>query len=279
MKIWRLKARDLFATASSVLLAAATAAPVQFAQLPPAVQKGITTQLGGAKIGEIDRDEENGEVTFTVEATTGGRTVDYTLDENGTLLSVEVALAETPPAVQKTIQSQVGQGALESIDKSFEDGRVSYDVDYKTKEGAERYLTVLENGQLDSIEVDLTETPPAVQATVAKESAGGQVKSVEKTFDDKAVFYDVTINRGGVNRDIEVAENGKVESRQVFLSEVPPAVQNTIQQTLGPAKLRSIDQVFEKKKGGSVFEVEAVKEGKTFVFSVGPKGAFLGMEQ
>jgi uncharacterized membrane protein YkoI len=279
MNIWRLKTHGLCATASSVMLAATTAAPVQFAQLPAPVQKGITTQLGGAKIGEIDREEEDGEVIYTVEATTGARTVDYTLDENGTLLSVEVALTETPLAVQKTIQSQIGQGAVESVDKSFEDGKVSYEVDFKTKEGAERSLTVLENGQLDSIEVDLTETPPAVQATVAKESAGGQVKSVEKTFDDKAVFYDVTINRGGVNRDIEVAENGKVESRQVFLTEVPPAVQNTIQQTLGPAKLRSIDHVLEKKKGGSTFEVEAVKDGKSFVFSVGPKGAFLGMEQ
>jgi uncharacterized membrane protein YkoI len=279
MNIWRLNPHSLFVTASSLLLAGATAAPVQFAQLPPPVQKGITTQLGGAKIGEIDREEENGEVTYTVEATTGARTIDYTLDENGALLSVETTLAETPPAVQKTIQGQIGQGAVESVDKSFEDGKVSYEVDFKTKEGAERSLTVLENGQLDSIEVALTDTPPAVQATVAKEAAGGQVASVEKTFEDKAVFYDVTINRGGVNRDIEVAENGKMESRQVFLAEVPPAVQNTIQQNLGPARLRSIDQVFEKKKGGSAFEVEAVKEGKTFVFSVGPKGAFLGMEQ
>jgi uncharacterized membrane protein YkoI len=278
MNLWKLKTRALWVTVNSALLATAMAAPVPFAQLPPAVQKGIATQLARAKLGEIDRDDDNGEVTYTVEATVGGRDIDYTLDENGTLVSVEVTLADTPPAVQKTIQSQIGQGAVESIDKSFEDGKVSYEVDWKAKDGAERSLTVLENGQLDSIEVALTETPPAVQTTVIREATGAQVVSVDKTFDDKAVFYDVTINRGGVERDIEVAENGKVESRQVLLTEVPPAVQNTIQQTLGPAKLRSIDQVFEKKKG-SAFEVEAVKDGKTFAFSVGPKGAFLGMEQ
>jgi hypothetical protein len=273
-----LKYYGLLAAANITLLTAAPGVPIQYAQLPALVQKGLTVQLGNGKLGDIDRDEEDGEVTFTFEGTKAGRTIDYTLDETGALISVEVALGETPLAVQKTVRNQVGQGTLESIDKSFEDGKVSYEFEWKTKDGAEKAATVLEDGKLDSIQVELAETPAAVQATIAKEAAGGQVQEIYKTFDDKAVFYDVTINRGGVNRDIEVAENGRVESRQVFPSEIPPAVQNTIQQSIGSGKLRSINQVFEKKKGGSDFEVEAVKDGKSISFTVGPKGAFLGME-
>ncbi len=71
---------------------------------------------------------------------------------------------------------------------------------------------------------------------------------------------------------------GKVESRQAFWAELAPAVQATIQQNIGPGKVVRIDQVFEGKKGSS-FDVEAVKDGKTFSFNVGPKGAFRGFDQ
>ena len=171
--------------------------------------------MGNGKIGEIGREEKDGEVIYAVEITKDGRSRDYNLDEKGTLVSVEVTLLETPLAVQKTIQIQVGQGTLGSIDKSF---------------------------------------------------------------DEDGVFYDFSVTHDGKDREFSVAENGKLESRQVFLSELSPAVQKTIQQHIGDGKLLRIDQVFEKK-GAFSFEIEGVKDGKPFDFSVGPKGAFLGMDE
>lgn len=269
----------LCAATNLALPAVEPAAQVAFALLPPAVQKGIQAQLGSGKLGDIKRDEEHGEVSYVAEITKDGRSRDYTLDEDGALLSVEVSLPETPPAVQKTIQNQIAQGTLESIGRTTDDGGASYDVEWKAKDGAAHSFSVLESGKLQSVQVALPETPPAVQAAILKEAGDGQVQDISKTFDDGAVFYDVSVNRGGQDRDFSVAENGRLESRQVFLPELSPAAQGTVLQSIGNGKIRRIDQVFDKKKGVFPFEVEGLKDGKPFDFSVGPKGAFLGMDE
>jgi len=248
------------------------------AQVPPAVQKGIAAQLANGTLGEINREEEDGETTYTVEITKAGQTRDYTLNESGTLVRMEVTLRETPPAVQTAIQNFVGQGKIQSIDKALDDEAVRYDVAWKNKDGADRTFSVQESGKLESVQVDLTETPPPVQAAIAKEAGNGQVKEVVKSFEDNAVFYDVTVNRDGKDRDFTVAEGGKLESRQVFLAELPPPAQSSVQRVIGAGKLLRIDQVFDKKKGVFPFEVESLVDGKPYDFSIGPKGAFLGID-
>jgi uncharacterized membrane protein YkoI len=273
----RVRRRGASAAIQCLLLAHAWATPIPYEQVPPAVQKGIAAQLAGGKLGVIDRDEDNGQFTYTFEVTRGGRTVDYTVDAAGALVSIEVTLAETPMPVQKTIQAQVAQGTLESVEKAFQEGKVVYDIDWKKKDGTERSFTVAEDGKLDSIQVGVEETPAAVQGAITKEVGAGSLKEVFKTFDENTVYYDATIQRDGLEREISIGENGKVESRQVFLNETPPPVQNMIKQSLGAGQMVRIDQVYEKKKGG-IFEVEAVKDGKPYYFSVGPKGAFLGTD-
>jgi len=268
-----------YAAVNLTWLTAASAVPVPFPQLPPEVQKGIQAELKGGTVGEIEREEEDGKVAYTFEINRSGKSIDYTLNEAGAVVSVEVTLFETPPAVHKTIEAQIGQSAVESIDKTFEDGKVTYEVDWKSKDGAEHSFTVLEDGKLDSVQFILGETPPAIQAAITKEAAGAPVKEISKTFEDNVATYDVTVNRGGADRDFRVAENGTLESRQVLLTEVPPAAQKTIQQTIGNGKIVQIDQSFEKKMGVFPFEVEGVKDGKPFNFSVGPKGRFLGMDE
>jgi uncharacterized membrane protein YkoI len=259
-------------------VAPARAEVVPLAQVPPAVQKGIQAQLGNGTLGEIDRDEENGEVTYNAEITKAGQARNYTLSESGALVSQEMFLQETPPAVQKAIQNLIGQGKIQNIDKTLDDEEVRYDVEWKTKEGAERSFSVLENGKLESYQIALEEAPAAIQAAIAKEAGTGQVKEVIKSFEDKAVYYDVTVNRDGKDRDFTVAESGKLESRQVFLPELPAAAQTSVQRTIGAGKLLRIDQIFDKKKGVFPFEVESLVDGKPYDFSIGPKGAFLGLD-
>src|SRR5690242_10176231 len=91
---------------------------VALAQLPAAVQKAVREQLGSAKLGEIERTVENGDVSFTVNMIKAGKEREFTIGEDGKLLSVEVDLEETPPAVQKTIKVQVGQGELGTLLKT-----------------------------------------------------------------------------------------------------------------------------------------------------------------
>jgi uncharacterized membrane protein YkoI len=250
---------------------------VALAQVPPAVQKGIQAQAANGTIGEIQRDEQNGEVTYTVEITKVGQARDYTLNESGALVSMEMFLRETPPPVQKAIQTLVVQGAIQSIDKALDEEGVRYDVDWTTKDGATHTFSVLENGKLESIQIALEEAPLAVRAAI-KTEAKGEIKEVIKSFEDNAVFYDATVNRNGKDRDFTVAESGKLESRQVFMEELPGPAQSSVQRTIGAGKLLRIDQVFDKKKGVFPFEVESLVDGKPYDFSIGPKGAFLGVD-
>lgn len=249
------------------------------AQVPPAVQKAILAQLNGGTVGEINRDEEDGETTFTVEITKAGQGRDYTWSESGELMSMEVFPNEVPTVVTLAIGSVVGSGTIESIDKVLDDGEARYDVEWKTKDGASRSLSVLENGKVESIQVAPAEVPPVVMATITKEAGSDPIQEIIKSFEDDAVYFDVTISRGGQDRDFTVAESGKLESRQVFLGELSGQTRATVQRTIGGGKLLRIDQVFDKKKGVFPFEVESVIDGKSYDFSVGPKGAFLGVDE
>jgi uncharacterized membrane protein YkoI len=254
------------------------AGPLQLGQLPPAVQKAIQGQAANGKIGEITRDNDNGSVNYVVEITKGTQTRDYTFDEAGTLVGMEMTLQELPLEVQKTIQAQAAQGTIDSIEKSIDGGAVSYDVDWKSRDGKDHSFTVLENGKLDSLDVSLDETPPPVKGTITHELGTDKLVSISKTMEDDGVYYDVTFVSNGVERDFSVAESGKMDSRQVLLTELPPSVLTTIDRIVGQGKVVRVDQVFEKAKGGPPFEVESIVNGKTYYFRVGQKGAFLGAD-
>lgn len=260
------------------MLAAVCAESVVYQQLPPPVQKQVVALVqGGGKIAEIDRAEEDGKATFTFDVAKGGRTTGYTLDDQGVIQSMEVTLMELPFPVQRTIQAQSAQGTLSGIDKNFDDGKASYETTWKSKDGKDHTFTVAEDGKLESIQMALEETSPAMQATIKKEAGAAPIEEIAKSFDGADSYYEVTIKRDGVERTFDVAENGSLESRQVFLTELSPAVQATIQQNLGKGTLVEIDQVFDGKK--NAFEVESTVNGKPYNFNVGPKGKFLGVDQ
>src|SRR6266403_1174639 len=136
-------------------------------QMPPAARQTVQKQAGTDSLGPLQRLEESGEVTYTATVTNkDGQQHDFTVGEDGSLLSVEVELSETPPEVQKTIRTQVGQGTLDGIEKTFEDNKTSFDVEMTTKDGADRSFTVALDGKLVSLQLSMQELPPAVQKTI-----------------------------------------------------------------------------------------------------------------
>src|ERR1051325_1157332 len=119
----------LFACLSAALAAERPQVPRALAQLPVATQQTIRSQIGSGKLVSVEKDTEDGEVTYEVEMTRDGKTRSFTVDADGELIDEQMFLAELPGAVQKTIQTQVGKGSLGEIFKSAEDGEVSYDVE------------------------------------------------------------------------------------------------------------------------------------------------------
>ena len=252
---------------------------VSLSSLPAAVQKAVQTQVGDGKLGEIQRVEDEGEVSFEVTVSKGETERSFTLGAEGTLLSMEVELSATPGVVRQTIEKQVGAGTLDNINKRFDDGEVSYEVDFTTKADAERSFTVGADGRLQRVQVTLAEVSAAVRKTIEAQAGESKPGDIFKTFEDGDIFYDVEMTRAGKDRDFSVAANGRLASQEVFLSELPAPARKTVKEKIGDGKILRIDEVFEKREGVFPFEVAGRKDGQPFNFSVGPKGRFLGLDE
>ncbi|MGH7980923.1 MAG: hypothetical protein ACREE6_16220, partial [Limisphaerales bacterium] len=195
---------------------------------------------------------------------------------DGTLVSIEVPLEETPANVQNTIRIELYGGDLDCIDKNLDDADTSYDVEGADKGGKEKDFTVYADGSLSSMQVGLDQTPDAVQKTIAAHTNGNTVQSIDENFDDDGTNFDVTISN---TKSFNVLADGTLASEQVAFAHLPPRVKATIRQRLGDdGSLLRVDRSHGKGRNVFSYDVEAEKDGKPFDFSVAPRGRFLGMD-
>jgi uncharacterized membrane protein YkoI len=61
---------------------------------------------------------------------------------------------------------------------------------------------------------DIDELPPAVRATVERETTGGQIEEIERESKDGRVVYEVEFTRDGLEIELEIAEDGTVLERE-----------------------------------------------------------------
>ncbi|EEF60391.1 PepSY-like domain-containing protein [Pedosphaera parvula] len=261
-------------------ISAAEAKKLVLSDLPAAVQKMVQSQLnvGGGKVGEIDREEDDGEISYVVEIVKGEDARDMTVSEEGKLLGMEVDLNEVPAVPQKAIRAQLGNGTIDSVEKtSEEDGTISYEVEMTNKAGKDRFFTVTMEGKMIRAEIGLEEAPVAVRKTIEVESAKGKLESVYRVLEEDGISYSAEVNEGGRSRDMTIAGDGKLETIEAFASDLPPLGRKVLHGKVGNGKLVRIDKVFDEK-GEYVYEVESLKDGKAFNFKIGAGGRFRGMD-
>src|ERR1051325_73012 len=76
----------LFGMILPILAADPTSKTISIHQLPPAVQKTVKEELGDAKLVQIEKDEEDGEISYTVTRKVKEEDRDFVVAEDGTLL-------------------------------------------------------------------------------------------------------------------------------------------------------------------------------------------------
>jgi uncharacterized membrane protein YkoI len=183
-----------------------------------------------------------------------------------------VALSATPPAVQKTIAAQITAGKLGEIDQTIEDGETIFDVTFTTKTGVERDLSISGDGTALSIEVQMADTPAAVQNTIKAQASGWTLEGIDQSLDDPDVSFDIETAKDGRERNFTVAADGDLLSIEIELGEAPPAVQATIKSVVGDGSLKSIDE--DMDPADNTFDVDAVaKNGEAKSFTVRADGA------
>jgi hypothetical protein len=67
--------------------------------------------------------------------------------------------------------------------------------------------------------VSMDQLPPAVKATLDRESAGGKVDEIEKETEGGKTFYEAEIVKNGHESYIHVSEDGKVLKRETAADE------------------------------------------------------------
>ena len=257
---------------------------IALSDTPAAVQKTIHDQVANGKMGDITKSAEDLDTIYDVELTaTNGFRRDFTVAQDGTLLSTQVTLGETPAAVRQTIQSELNGSGPDSINKNLDGADISYDIEGPDPDpgadGKEIDFTVDEDGTLSSREVALAKSPDAVQKTIASQLNGGKVETIDENFDDDGTNFDVTVTTTeGRDTSFNVDAEGTMTSKEVGLDEIPPRARATIRNRIGDGTVVRVDKSFVRRGNVLPFEVEGRKDGKPFDFSVAPRGRFLGMD-
>jgi len=208
------------------------AANRELAHVPPAVRQAVQARLGDAKLQSIDKETHDGETTYDVEIVRNGKERGFTLDASGALLDEEVFLPELPPTVQRVIQAHSSGATLHEIDRSVNDGQISYDVEIE-RNAVSRDFTVDGNGVLLREQVFIGELPPAVRQTIQKETATATVGDIDRATDDGEVRFDVELTQSGRTRSLSVGADGNLIYKQVFLAELPASLQEAIRRQGG----------------------------------------------
>lgn len=260
-------------TAFALPAADPAAKALSLTDLPAAVQKSVRQQIGKSEVTAIEKQDEDGEISYDVDFVRNGEERSLSVMDNGRLLSIAMGLLEVPAPVRNTINQQLKGASLDLIEKTFDDDEITYEVAI-TRGSAERSFTVGADGKLVRVQLDLAEAPKAVQKTISAQ--GGQPGDIFRVLEDNVVTYEATISKGGQDREISVAENGHLESIEVSLEEVPAPARKTISNRVAGGKIERIDKCFNDKDAVT-FEVSGKKEGKRLDFKVGPRGRFLGV--
>jgi len=115
--------------------------------------------------------------------------------------------------------------------------------------------------------------PPAVEQTVARESAGATIKGFATEVDKGQRFYEASLIVNGHGKDILMDKKGSVVEveEEVALDSLPPAVQDALKKAAGAGTIVMVESL---TKNGNLVAYEAhLKRGsKRSEIQVGPNG-------
>jgi len=127
--------------------------------------------------------------------------------------------------------------------------------------------------QAQEKKINRAQLPPAVEATVARESAGATIKGFSTEIEHRQKFYEASLVVDGHSKDILIDKNGNVVEveEEVAMDSLPSAVQDAIKKQAGAGTVGLIESL---TKNGTLVAYEAhIKNGKKRLeIQVGPNG-------
>jgi uncharacterized membrane protein YkoI len=119
----------------------------------------------------------------------------------------------------------------------------------------------------------LKHLPAAVQQTIRAQLEDGKLSAIEKNDDNGDTSYDVEMVSHGKTRSFTVGSDGELLDVEVFLEELPPAVQQAIKTKAGSAAPDEIDK--SDGETGTSYSVDITSNGKSRTFTVDATGKLM----
>src|SRR6266849_1067388 len=125
-----------------------------------------------------------------------------------------------------------------------------------------------------------SDLPPAVEKTVAAQSAGATIRGFSTEKEKGQTLYEVAMTVNGHSKDVSMAADGSIVEieEQVALDSLSPEVKAGLQAKAGKGKILKVESLTKKDK---LVAYEAVVEtnGKKSEVQVGPDGKPLAHEE
>jgi uncharacterized membrane protein YkoI len=219
--------------------------------LPQAARRTVLAEAAKETVASVTRTNgAEGEVLYDVQTARDGRSRDLTVAPDGKLLDIQVFLGELTMTVEKSITNLTQGAELGDITKDTSDPYGdTFDVEM-TRGGTNRTFSVDESGVLLEIQVFLPEIPPSVLKTIQAKVGRASLGDITRAIDEGEVTYKVEMTNAGRARDFTVSTNGELLDEQVFLDEIPAAVQKAVQ---AQAKRGHLGEINKSTEDGEIY--------------------------
>ena len=125
-----------------------------------------------------------------------------------------------------------------------------------------------------------SDLPPAVEKTVAAQSAGATIKGFSTEKENGQTLYEVELTVNGHSKDISMATDGSIVEveEQVAMDSLSAAVKAGLQAKAGKGKILKVESLTKKDKLVA-YEAQIDTNGKKSEVQVGPDGKPLDHEE
>jgi hypothetical protein len=125
-----------------------------------------------------------------------------------------------------------------------------------------------------------SDLPPAVEKTVAGQSAGATIREFSTEKENGQTLYEVEMTVNGHSKDISMTPDGSIVEieEQVAMDSLSPEVKAGLQAKAGKGKILKVESLTKKGKVVA-YEAKVETNGKKSEIQVGPDGKPLDHEE
>jgi len=141
-------------------------------------------------------------------------------------------------------------------------------------------LLLAGNASAQEKKIKRADLPPAVEKTVAAQSAGATIRGFSTEKENGQTLYEAELTVNGHSKDISMTADGSIVEieEQVSLDSLPAEVKAGLQAKAGTGKILKVESITKKDKLVA-YEAKVEANGKKTEIQVGPDGKPLNHEE